>query len=92
MIGVIGKSVRIFDKKLFGLRRFKLASHNGNRKWVTVVGAVGANSFALLPGLYSGSTIDCTSRRSCASSIIRRFASLVRLPKRLLKVSKLSPA
>jgi hypothetical protein len=51
MIGVIRKSVGIFDKKLFRLRRFKLASHDGNRKWVTVVGAVGADSFALLPAV-----------------------------------------
>jgi hypothetical protein len=32
IIRVIRKSVRIFNKKLFGLRRFKLASYNSNRK------------------------------------------------------------
>ena len=51
MIRVIGKSVRIFDKQLFRLRRFKLASHDGNRQWVTVVGAIAANGFALPPAV-----------------------------------------
>jgi hypothetical protein len=49
MIGVMLKGVRIFDKQLFRRRKYKLASYDGNRKWVTVVGAVGADGFALLP-------------------------------------------
>jgi hypothetical protein len=59
MIGVILKGVRIFDKKLFGRRKYKLASHDGNRKWVTVVGAVGADGFALPPTvIYPSSSLQ----------------------------------
>jgi hypothetical protein len=59
MIGVMSKSVRIFDKQLFGRRKYKLASHDGNRKWVTVVGAVGADGFVLPPAvIYPSSSLQ----------------------------------
>jgi hypothetical protein len=59
MIGVMSKSVRIFDKRLFGRRKYKLASHDGNRKWVTVVGAVGADGFVLPPAvIYPSSSLQ----------------------------------
>ena len=35
MIGVLGKTKRVFDKVLHKQRRFEQASHDGNRDWVT---------------------------------------------------------
>jgi hypothetical protein len=49
MIGVIGRSVRIFDKQLYGLKHYKQSSHNGNRKWVTLLAAIRGDGSALTP-------------------------------------------
>ena len=49
MIGVIGRSVRIFDEQLYGLKQYKQSSHDGNRKWVTLLAAIRGDGSALTP-------------------------------------------
>jgi hypothetical protein len=51
MIGVIGKTKRVFDKALHKERRYKQASHDGNREWVTVIGAICADGSHLPPAV-----------------------------------------
>jgi hypothetical protein len=42
MIGVLGRSKRVFDRVLYRKRRFKQPNHDGNREWVTVVACISA--------------------------------------------------
>jgi hypothetical protein len=49
MIGVIGKSKRIFDKVLFGKKQHKQSSHDGNREWVTVLASICGDGSTLPP-------------------------------------------
>ena len=49
MIGVIGKTNRVFDKVLYNERRFKQPSHDANREWVTVIGCICADGTTLPP-------------------------------------------
>jgi hypothetical protein len=51
MIGVLGKSKRVFDKVLYKERRFKQASHDANREWVTVIGCICADGTTLPPAV-----------------------------------------
>ncbi len=51
MIGVIGKSVRIFNKQLYGLKQYKQSSHDGNRKWVTVLASICGDGSTLPPAV-----------------------------------------
>ena len=51
MIGVLGKTKRVFDKVLHKQRRFKQASHDGNRDWVTAIGAICADGTTLPPAV-----------------------------------------
>jgi hypothetical protein len=51
MIGVIGKTKRVFDKVLYKDRRFKQASHDANREWVTVIGCICADGTTLPPAV-----------------------------------------
>lgn len=43
MIGVIGKTKRVFDKVLYKEIRYKQAYHDANKEWVTVIGAICAD-------------------------------------------------
>lgn len=54
MIGVLGKTKRVFDKALHKAKRFKQASHNGNR--VTVIGAICADGKTLPPAVIFSAT------------------------------------
>ena len=57
MIGVIGKTKRVFDKVLYKERRYKQPSHDANREWVTVIGAICADGSHLPPAvIYSGAS------------------------------------
>jgi hypothetical protein len=49
MIRVLGKSKRVFDKVLYKERRFKQASHDANREWVTVILCICADGTTLPP-------------------------------------------
>ena len=51
MIGVLGRSKRVFDKVLYRERRFKQPTHDGNREWVTVVAAICADGSTLPPSV-----------------------------------------
>jgi hypothetical protein len=51
MIGVLGKSKRVFDKVLYKERRYKQPSHDANREWVTVIGAICADGSHLPPAV-----------------------------------------
>ena len=51
MIGVLGKSKRIFSKTQWKQKRFKQALMDGNREWITLIACVGASGKALPPGL-----------------------------------------
>jgi hypothetical protein len=51
MIGVSGRSVRVFDKLLYGLRQFKQSTDDGNRAWVTLVACICADGSHLPPGM-----------------------------------------
>jgi hypothetical protein len=51
MIGVIRKTKRVFDKALHKERRYKQPSHDANREWVTVIGAICADGSHLPPAV-----------------------------------------
>jgi hypothetical protein len=51
MIGVVGRSKRVFDKVLYRKRQFKQPIHDGNRERVTVVAGVCADGTHLPPGV-----------------------------------------
>ena len=51
MIGVTGRSKRVFDKLLFGQKQFKQSLHDGNREWVTLIAAICADGSRLPPGI-----------------------------------------
>ena len=49
MLGVIGKTKRVFDKVFYKERRYKQPSHDASREWVTVIGAICADGTSLPP-------------------------------------------
>lgn len=51
MIGVIGRSKRIFDKALYGKKQYKQSTHDGNREWVTVLATICADESTLPVGV-----------------------------------------
>jgi hypothetical protein len=51
MIGQSGRSVRVFDKALFGLRQFKQSTHDGNRAWITLLACICSDGSYLPPGV-----------------------------------------
>ena len=51
MIGVTGKSKRVFDKLLYGQKQFKQSLHDGNREWVTLLAAICGDGTHLPPGI-----------------------------------------
>jgi hypothetical protein len=51
MIGVLGKSKRIFSKTQWKQKQFKQALVDGNRDWITLIACVGASGKALPPAL-----------------------------------------
>jgi hypothetical protein len=51
MIGVIGKTKRVFNKVLYKQRRYKQPSHDANREWVTVIGTICADGTYLPPAV-----------------------------------------
>jgi hypothetical protein len=51
MIGVCGRSKRVFDKLFFGRRQYKQSLHDGNREWVTLLAAICADGSHLPPGI-----------------------------------------
>jgi hypothetical protein len=50
-IGILSKIKRVFNKVLHKQRRFKQASYDGNRDWVTVIGAICADRTTLPPAV-----------------------------------------
>ena len=58
MIGVIGKTKRVFDKVLYKKRQYKQASHDANREWVTVIGAICADGSHLPPAVIYSADSD----------------------------------
>ena len=51
MVGVSGRSVRVFDKLLYGLRQYKQSTYDGNWAWVTLVACICADRSHLPPGV-----------------------------------------
>ena len=51
MIGVTGRSKRVFDKGLYGQKGVTAAVQDGNREWVTVIACVCSDGQALPPSL-----------------------------------------
>ena len=51
MIGVIGRSKRIFDQGLYGKKQYKQSTHDGNREWVTVLATICADGSTLPVGI-----------------------------------------
>ena len=51
MLGVIGKTKRVFDKVLYKQRRYKQPSHDANREWVTVIAVICADGSHLPPAV-----------------------------------------
>jgi hypothetical protein len=51
MLGVIGKTKGVFNKVLCKQRRYKQPSHDANREWVTVIGAICADGTHLPPAV-----------------------------------------
>ena len=58
MIGVIGKTKRVFDKVLYKKRQYKQASYDANREWVTVIGAICADGSHLPPAVIYSADSD----------------------------------
>jgi hypothetical protein len=51
IIGVLGRSKRIFDKKLYDQKGVTTAVQDGSREWITVLACVCSDSTALSPSL-----------------------------------------
>lgn len=51
MIGVVGRTKRVFDKVLWGKKQYKQSSHDGNREWVTVLATICGDGSTLPPGV-----------------------------------------
>jgi hypothetical protein len=51
MIGVVGRSKRVFSKNSFVKKRVRAATQDGSREWITVLASVCADGSALPPGL-----------------------------------------
>ena len=51
IIGVIGRSKRIFDKALYERRQNKQSTHDGNREWVSVLAKIRADRLTLPVGI-----------------------------------------
>lgn len=51
MIGVIGRSKRIFDKALYKRKQNKQSTHDGNREWVSVLATICADGSTLPVGV-----------------------------------------
>lgn len=56
IIGVIGKTKRVFDKVLYKKRQFKQASQDGSWDWITVIGAICADGTTLPPAVIYSAT------------------------------------
>ena len=51
MIGITGRSKRVFSKSAWRQKRVRQSLQDGNREWVTLVACVCADGTALSPGL-----------------------------------------
>jgi hypothetical protein len=51
MIGVLGRSKRIFNKKLYDQKGITTAVQDGSRQWVTVLACICSDGTALSPSL-----------------------------------------
>jgi hypothetical protein len=51
MIGVIGRSKRVFSRRLWEKKAVRAALQDGSRKWITLVACVCADGSALPPGI-----------------------------------------
>ena len=58
MIRVIRKTKRAFNKVLYKKRQYKQASHDANREWVTVIGAICADGSHLPPAVIYSADSD----------------------------------
>ena len=62
MIGVIGKSKRVFSKSSYGRQHNRQSLHDGNREWITLLAGVCADGSALPPGLiYAADSVNIQS-------------------------------
>ena len=51
MIGVLGRSKRVFSKRMWVRKEVKALIQDGNREWITVLACVCADGSALPPGI-----------------------------------------
>ena len=51
MIGVVGRSKRIFSKRMYERKQVTASLQDGNREWITLLACVCADGSALPPGL-----------------------------------------
>jgi hypothetical protein len=51
LIGVIGKSKRIFSKQAWKQKKIRSSLQDGSREWITLLACVGADETALPPSL-----------------------------------------
>jgi hypothetical protein len=51
MIGVLGRSKRVFSKNTWVKKRVRAPTQDGNREWITVLACICADGSALPPSL-----------------------------------------
>jgi hypothetical protein len=51
LIGILGRSKRIFSKRQWEKKEVKAALQDGSREWITVLASVCADGTAIPPGL-----------------------------------------
>jgi hypothetical protein len=51
MIGIVGRTKRVFDKSTYHSKEVRESLSDGTRKWITTVGCICADGTALPPGL-----------------------------------------
>jgi hypothetical protein len=56
LVGVIGRSKRVFDKGMWDSKEVRAALQDGNREWVTLLACICGDGTALAPGLLFAST------------------------------------
>jgi hypothetical protein len=68
MIGVVGRTKRVFSKQLWESKRMTSALQDGSRDWVTVVATICADGTTLPPGIIYTSA-NCTLQQSWVADV-----------------------
>ncbi len=75
MLGIVGRSKRVFSKAMYKQKRVRESLQDGNREWITLLATVCANGTALSPGIIFQSA-NSTLQSSWVDSIKPREHSV----------------